>query len=64
MTGVPWTSSSSKATSPADKPTRTATGTGALPERLSRSTACWIATAADTPSEAPPKVAMIRHRGL
>lgn len=59
MTGVPWTSSSSTLTSPADRPTRTASGTGAFPARLSRSMVCWIATAAATASDAPAKVAMM-----
>jgi hypothetical protein len=59
MTGVPWTSLSSKVTSPADRPTRIASGAGAFPDRLSLSMPCWIATAAAAASDAPAKMAMI-----
>ena len=58
ITGVPKQSPSSKVTSPALVPIRISRGAALPPERLWRSSACWMATAAATASDAPENVAI------
>ena len=57
MTAAPKQSSSSHTTSPVLSPTRSASGS-VIELLLCRWMACWIATAASTPSDAEPNVAI------